>query len=161
MKAYVMYESKTGNTKKLADTIKKYYRDRDCTALGLDDADVVFEGSWTDKGHIADAMAEKVSRLKEKKVFIFGTCGYASDEYYKQVAEMSARALTSGSKMIGYFYCQGEMPISVRQKYEASLSENAEDIHMQVALENFDMAIGHPNQDDLDRLVKVLDELKA
>lgn len=160
MKAYVMFESRSGNTKMLADVIRKYYRDRDETALSLAEADLVFMGSWTNEGHMSDAMASKVRALRGKNVFLFGTCGYGNEEYYKSIAERSSSIFPPDAKLVGYFYCQGKMPPSVREKYVEMLKANPEDERLQVSLDNFDQALTHPDQNDLDNLVAVLDELK-
>ena len=159
MKAYVMFESKTGNTKMLADLIRKYYRDRDETALSLQEADVVFVGSWTNEGHMSDAMATKLRRCQGKKVFLFGTCGFGNEDYYASIVERNKAALAPNTELVGTFYCQGKMPETVRTKYEDLLKETPNDPKLEFALINYEKALTHPDQTDLDNLAAVLDEL--
>ena len=54
MKICVLFDSKTGNTRQLAERIRARYQDllTDTPA----DAEVVFWGSWTDKGLPSAAM---------------------------------------------------------------------------------------------------------
>ena len=48
--------------------------------------------------------------------------------------------------------CQGKMPRTVRERYE-KMEEGA---RRDALLENFDQALGHPNQADLERLKALL-----
>ena len=96
-----------------------------------------------------------------KKVFIFGTCGFGgSEEYYGKLFERAAGLLDESDEIIGHYYCQGKMPMSVKERYVAMLREHPEDKRMQVSLQNFEEALTHPDQKDLERLSEILDELK-
>ena len=147
MKICVLYDSVTGNTKQLAEVIEKKY-----AALlteNLAEADVVFLGSWTDKGSFSEKMKEQAEKIHEKKVFIFGTCGFGgSSEYYERLFERAAALLDESNTVIGHYYCQGKMPMQVRQKYEnMRTSENAPQVDG--FIRNFDCAMTHPDREDL------------
>ena len=51
--------------------------------------------------------------------------------------------------------CQGQMPQGVRRRYEAM----EDSPRRQMMLDNFDRALGHPDQQDLDGLTAVLPSL--
>ena len=159
MKICVVYDSVTGNTKMLADVIQKKYQavltDR------MEDADVVFLGSWTDKGSLSERMKETAGKLHGKKVFLFGTCGFGgSPEYYEKLYDRAAALLDGSNELIGHYYCQGKMPLSVKERYVSMLQEHPEDRRMQASLQNFEDALTHPDQEDLDRLSEILDRLE-
>ena len=52
------------------------------------------------------------------------------------------------------------MPMSVKERYVSMLREHPEDKRMQASLQNFEEALAHPDQNDLDRLSEILDALK-
>ena len=152
MKICVLYDSVTGNTKMLADVIEKKYMG----TLTDDpaDADVVFLGSWTDKGSFSEKMKEQAEKIHGKKVFIFGTCGFGgSEEYYGKLFERAAGLLDESDEIIGHYYCQGKMPMSVRRYYESKLLEEKEHDKVEKMIENFDMALVHPDKTDMSALV--------
>ena len=71
----IVYNSLTGNTKMLADTIKSVLPDND-------NDDVVFVGFWTDKGNADSKTIEYLKLLRNKKIFLFGTCGFGGSVTY-------------------------------------------------------------------------------
>lgn len=158
MKICVLFDSKTGNTRQLAERIRARYRDllTDTPA----DAEVVFWGSWTDKGLPSAAMQEVAATLHGKRVFVFGTCGFGgSQEYYDALFSRAAALLPEDNTVIGRFYCPGQMPPSVRARYVSLLQAHPDDRQMQVNVENFDAVVGHPDAADLAALDKALDAL--
>ena len=102
MKVCVLYDSVTGNTRMLAEVIEKKY-----AALLTEnpaEADVVFLGSWTDKGSFSEKMKEQAEKIHEKKVFIFGTCGFGGNsEYYERLFERAAALLDESNTVIGHY----------------------------------------------------------
>ena len=72
----VVYNSLTGNTKLLADTI------REVLPCDNDNNDIFFVGFWTDKGTADSKTIEYLKGLRDKKIFLFGTCGFGGSEAY-------------------------------------------------------------------------------
>ena len=62
----VVYNSLTGNTKMLADTIQNVLPDND-------NDDIVFVGFWTDKGNADSKTIEYLKLLRNKKIFLFAS----------------------------------------------------------------------------------------
>ena len=50
--------------------------------------------------------------------------------------------------MLGSFYCQGKIPIGVRNRYVAMLREHPEDQKLNASVKNFDEALSHPDEKD-------------
>ena len=147
MKVSIIYDSVTGNTKKLADLLKERFLNR----VEINEADIVFVGSWTDKGNPSEEIQEELKKIKNKKIFYFGTCGFGgSKEYFEMLFKRAKKFIDESNEIIGYFYCQGKMPISVRKRYEKILEDNPNDEQMKKNIENFDMALEHPNKNDLE-----------
>lgn len=157
----VVFSSKTGNTERLAKRIHKAMGEESCSYFGGPEdapadarfADVVFVGSWTDKGQACAETTAFLSKLDGARVFLFGTCGFgASDEYFNQVLARFRGLMPSSCELVGSFMCQGSMEPAVRERYEGMLAAaepaSPEAKRAQLLIDNFDAALSHPNNDD-------------
>lgn len=164
MKVEIVYESKTGNTKLIAESIKNSLEETDNTvilqsveeALKNDskntDVDLYFLGSWTNKGDCGEGMSKFAKGLNNKKIFLFGTAGFGGTEkYYEVLAERFSAKFSENNKVLGFFYCQGKMPSSIRDRYVSLLTKNTEDKKLEVSIENFDKAQSHPDKSDIEQ----------
>ena len=82
MKIAIVYASETGNTAQIAQAIRE-----GCQAFGplprdVGEAELIFVGSWTDKGTCAPAVKEFLQGLHGKRVALFGTAGFGLSEMY-------------------------------------------------------------------------------
>ena len=154
MRIAIIYSSKTGNTKMIAEWIKENLQKEDIVYFGnpteeLPKADIYIIGSWTDKGNATNDIVEALKKIKNKKIAYFGTAGFGgSEEYYKKLFERVKVNIDSSNEILGYFYCQGKMPMQVKERYEQMIIQNPEDAHLKVAIENFDEASIHPDEED-------------
>ncbi|MBQ3420911.1 MAG: hypothetical protein IJH34_04445, partial [Romboutsia sp.] len=88
MKYAIVYSSITGNTKKLAESIKNkindcYFGKPSDEALS---ADTIFLGFWTTKNSCSPDVQSFIEKLSDKNLFIFGTAGYNNTkEYFEQI----------------------------------------------------------------------------
>ncbi len=161
MKVAIVYESKTGNTKYIADAIRESCKDEEIIlfqsveeALGNNDQnqdiDIYFLGSWTDKGSCGNLMVEYCNSLESENVAIFGTAGFGgSIEYYETLAHKFSEALSNTNKVLGSFYCIGQLPISTKNRYLSLLEKDPADKRLISSLENYHLSQGHPNSEDL------------
>lgn len=160
MNIAIIYSSNTGNTQILAETIKKELKDENIVYFGktikeIPVADIYFIGSWTNKGNASDDIIEFVKKIKNKKIAYFGTAGYGgSESYYQTLFERIKIYIDSSNKILGHFYCQGKMPIQVRKRYEKLITEHPDDTNLKVNIKNFDEALTHPDNVDLDNVRK-------
>lgn len=152
MKIAIIFESSTGNTLKIAEAIKQAVKE-DVVAFGkpIDyvESDLIFVGSWTNKGSFSEGMNQFLSKLENKKVAIFGTAGFGgSIEYYQKLRDRVIAVLPSNNEVIDAFYCQGKMSMAVRNRYVSLLQEHPDDKDMAVNIKNFDDALTHPDEED-------------
>ena len=154
----IVFSSKTGNTRLLADTLRASLPQNECTYFGAPapealEAETLYIGFWTDKGNAdADTLA-LLRTLKNKRLFLFGTAGFGVDTAYFDAILARVQAVPDGSNtVIGTYMCQGKMPPSVRARYEAMRTLPAPPENLDALIENFDRARTHPDADDLDRL---------
>lgn len=150
----IVYSSRTGNTKALADAIREVLPPEDCCYFGPPDAAALaaqrlYIGFWTDKGTCDGDTAAFLAQLTNQEVFLFGTAGFGgSAEYFEQIAHRVEMLLPAGVTVLGHHLCQGRMPMTVRQRY-AAMEDSPRRTQM---LENFDAALSHPDAEDLRQL---------
>lgn len=150
----VVYNSLTGNTKMLADTINNVLPDND-------NDDIVFVGFWTDKGNADSKTIEYLKLLRNKKIFLFGTCGFGGSEaYFDRILTNVKSNIDSSNEIIGEYMCQGKMPSSVRERYLKMKESDNCPPNIDSLIDNFDKALSHPDEKDLEKLSqKVLQTL--
>ena len=158
MEYAIVYSSKTGNTKMLADALQKMLPRETCVYFGEPDesalsAGRLYIGFWTDKGSCDGKMGEFLERVKGKELFLFGTAGFGGDDsYFEKILQNVRQKVDPSNTVIGSYMCQGKMPMSVRERYEKMLSAPTHVPNVEQLIENFDKALQHPNQEDLDGL---------
>lgn len=163
MKIAIVYESVTGNTEQLAEALRFHFRSQDtilmqCTDADVSDRDVVFVGGWTDKGDCPTATAQLLEKLEGKKVFLFGTCGYGGGtEYFNTIYRRFSSHVKPGNLVLGGFFCQGRMPVSVVRRYENMLDANPGSARWASCIETYKQALSHPDAGDLNALCAAAD----
>lgn len=155
MKYAIVYSSRTGNTRLLADTLHTTLPAEDCIYFGTPSPEAlaagrVYVGFWTDKGTCDEDVAAFLKSLPAgKEVYLFGTAGFGgSAVYFDKILNAAAANLNAGVALVGRYMCQGKMPEAVRRKFE-SMPESP---RRQAMLDNFDQALTHPDTADLTRL---------
>ena len=73
-------------------------------------------------------------------------------ERTKKILAATRKALDGSNTVIGSFMCQGKMPVSVRQRYEAMKAKPLHIPNLDALIENFDKALSHPDAADLEQL---------
>ncbi|MEG0290266.1 MAG: flavodoxin family protein [Erysipelotrichaceae bacterium] len=156
MKYGIIYTSKTGNTKKIAEAMKDALAQEECIVFDdhlnplLSKVDLIFLGSWTDKGTCSEEMKQFYAQLSNQKIALFGTAGFGgSQDYFDQLTKRSMNLLPKDCRVIGSFYCQGKMKDGVRNRYVSMLREHPDDKQLKVSIANFEEAKKHPDEKDL------------
>ena len=162
MKYAIVYSSQTGNTKMLASTIQETLNADDCLYVGAPSekalsADLIFAGFWTDKGQCNEETAAFLKTISNQKVFLFGTAGFGGNPaYFDQIIEKVKGLLNPEAEVIGSYMCQGKMPMSVRARYEKMQGKPGLPFDVDLMIKNFDLALPHPDTQDLEELKKAL-----
>lgn len=164
-KYLVVYSSETGNTKMIADEIYSAIHDSDKELLnvrqwnGTHVAETYFIGFWANRGSCSLEIIDLLSSLHDKNVALFGTCGMGtSAEYYRSLESTVAAWLSSDNNLLGWYLCQGKMPMQVRDKYESCRGRMPDD-KLDCMIKNFDEALKHPDKQDLLRANVFTDEM--
>jgi flavodoxin len=154
MKALVVYSSKTGNTRKLAQTVY------DCLICdkeihALEDApdphgfDLVAMGFWLQAGKPEPKSADYMAKIGRSNVFLFATHGAAADSDHARKAMDHAKSIVASARIRGTFSCPGEVDPKILEKARAKDPQPP-------WLKDAPRAVGRPNEADLSALRSAL-----
>ena len=158
----IIFSSLTGNTKKLAEAIHELLPKDKCDYFGATEAQVpqselLYIGFWTDKGNADSGTLDFLSKLKNKKIFLFGTAGFGgSDAYFQKILGKIRQSFDTSNIVVGEYMCQGKMPFSVRERYLKMKEKPEYPSNLDELIENFDHALSHPDTNDLEKLRKAI-----
>ena len=158
----IMFSSLTGNTRMLADAIREALPEENCDYFGPCKGDgqtseVLYVGFWTDRGNADKTALELLKSLRNKKIFLFGTAGFGVDEeYFKKILNNISENIDPSNQILGEYMCQGKMPSSVRERYMKMKDQPGHPTNVDALIENFDRALSHPDEMDLERLRKAV-----
>lgn len=157
MKYSIVFNSVTGNTKKLSETIKNKVDDcyfgKPCNeAL---DADVIFVGFWTIGNSCGSDIKTFIEKLSGKKVFIFGTAGYDNTKkYFSGILDSVKDLIPQSNTIIGTYMCQGKVSDAIQNKIKEATPEKFEAIK-----DNLVESLNHPNENDIKLLISEIDKI--
>lgn len=156
MRYSIVFISRTGNTQRVAEAIRDALPADELVWFGEPgpkalDADLIFAGSWTDKGTCDEGMEVFLSHLEGKRVALFGTAGFGGSETYFQsiLGRMEAYIPKTASVREG-FLCTGRMGPGLRERYAAALERDPADARARMMLDAWEHAKDHPDGADLD-----------
>jgi flavodoxin len=158
MKNLVVYSSKSGNTKKLAEAVYEYLNgEKEITAVA-DAPDpegytFVAVGFWLMAGQPDPDSQAFLSKLKDgQNVYLFASHGASVGSELVQNAMKTARKLAGKAYVKATFSCPGEV--------DAKILETAAQKNPQPPwLADAPAAKGHPDANDLKMVVRMLEEL--
>ena len=156
----IIFSSLTGNTRQLADVIYETLPKENCDYFGIKEtgqplSEMLYIGFWTDKGNADAATLKLLETLKNKKIFLFGTAGFGvSEEYFQRILNNVKTSIDASNTIVGEYMCQGKMPQSVRDRYVMMKAQPDHMPNIDMLIENFDHALTHPDENDLNNLKK-------
>ncbi len=157
MKYAIVFSSQTGNTKQLAEVVSSVFPQADLCIFGSPSqealqAECVYR-LLDDKGDCNQEITDFLKTLKGKEVFLFGTAGFGgSQEYFDKILSSVQKRLGASNTVIGTYMCQGKMPQSVRERYVKMKNSPLPIPNVDKMIENFDTAVSHPDETDLQKL---------
>jgi flavodoxin len=158
VKALVVYSSKSGNTKKLAEALYGALQfEKDIMPISdnpnPEEYDFVAVGFWLQGGQPDPDTQEFLSKISGKKeVFLFATHGAARDSEHVKNALNKAKQLASPARICAVYSCPGEVA-------EEILEKAAKKDPQPVWLADAPAAKGHPDEEDIQQLVHLFNNL--
>ncbi len=149
MKSLVVYSSKTGNTRKLAEAVLSELPGEKAlhpvkSAPDPEGYDLIAVGFWLQAGRPDPDASAYLRRLKGgERLFLFATHGAAADSAHAAEAMRYAREdLAGASTVLAWFNCQGEVNPAVLEKISAKPEPPK-------WIADAPAAKGHPDQTDI------------
>lgn len=119
MRILTVYSSLTGNTKTIAEAIKREIdrlAPRNAEIFPVENApnpqkyDLIFLGFWADKGGADEKTKEYMSKIRAKKLALFFTAGVYADSLHAEHIFINARnVLDKSNELLGNFRCMGKI----------------------------------------------------
>lgn len=165
MKSLVLYSSRTGNTKKVAEAIAGALSEAELLPLRQMPADLsayglVFLGFWAFRRGADPETRAAAEKISGKKIALFATAGaYPDSPSAKSYLENTAALLVECNTVLGGFICQGR----VASYHERKRGPHTEEVHpltpeRRARLEE---AETHPDAEDLARAAAFAKETEA
>ena len=152
MKYAVIYQSRSGNTRLIAeriyqtlDTSEKELIDLDITSE-VPKADVYFVGFGVHDYFCSIHVLNALDQITSGRIGLFATCGYLPAEQYKANLEKRLDVwMPEGVDYLGMFLCQGKVEADQKKKMIEQLPDREKELkHM------FKIGKTHPDQEDLE-----------
>ena len=164
MKYRVVYESRTGNTEKVAKAIAECFPAEQTELTNLmvqqpyKDAEVYFVGFGVRQSTCSLRVLDFLSLLHDKTVVLFATCGMEPTQAYHDVLERVVEAfLPDVCDYRGLFLCRGAVTEEGIAALKGRLNGDAEKIER---LEAFcATSQEHPNDEDLEHVRRFLEHI--
>ncbi|PSM53318.1 flavodoxin [Campylobacter blaseri] len=157
MKNVVIYSSKTGNTKKVAEAIAQsldYELINIDDVRDFDDYEKIIFGFWVDKGFMDTKTKKKAENIKNKTLGIFFTSGVEpNSEHAKECLEKSKEYFTIlGNNVTHLFCCQGAIDpevIEIMKNMAIKMGDKAVHKITDERRARWKKAETHPDKEDL------------
>lgn len=155
MKTLVVYSSRTGNTRKVAEAIAQALPNAEIypvrQAPDAEGYDFVALGYWVRRGGPDNASRTYMEAIKNSKVALFGTLGAWPDSPHaaqcRQRGEELLKEPERGNRVLGTFLCQGKVDPKVVEKVQ----ERGDNKHPMTPerMARLAEAAKHPDEEDL------------
>lgn len=114
MKGLIIYSSKTGNTKRMAEKIYEVLKDEhQMTIKDIRDApevekfDFILLGAWIDRGTLETKTLKFLKTIKNKKIGLFATLGAMPDSEHGRKVIKNLEDLLIDRDSLGQYICPG------------------------------------------------------
>ncbi|MTI60303.1 MAG: flavodoxin [Firmicutes bacterium] len=164
MNCAVVYSSKTGNTKKVAEAIYQILP-AGSGLFSVEQApepaefDILFLGFWVNRGLPDDKMKEYMEKVENMEVGLFATLGaYPDSEHARKSMEKAEGLLGAGCQVLATFICQGKIDPSLTKKFERLPADHPHAMTVE-RRERHEIAKSHPDQQDLAKAREIFREI--
>lgn len=163
MRTSIVYSSRTGNTKKVAEAIHNGLKDSLLRSYedGIEiECDIYIVGGWIDRATFDSDMLKFVKTLHNKKIAYFFTLGAEPDSKHAQDCKENIEKiiLKNENEILGGYCCQG----AIDPKLIDWMMKLPKEHHMaptEARKERWKAAASHPDEKDLISACEVIKEI--
>lgn len=165
MNILVVYSSRTGNTKQVAQSIADVLgvkavdvkTNPDYTAF-----DLIVAGYWVDRGGPNHEMKSYLQGITHKKVALFSTLGADPlSEHGKNSVAAGIDSLGDDSTCVGTFICRGKVDPLLVEQMKGRFPVGHPHAYTPEWLARIDAAAAHPTEEDLESARLFAEQLKV
>ncbi|MDR3304322.1 MAG: flavodoxin family protein [Treponema sp.] len=151
----IVYSSKTGNTRAVAEGIARGLGEN-VRIVPIEDAPegsagVLLLGVWVDRGTADAKSLAYIEKLEGRKVGLFGTLGAEADsDHARKTGEALTALVAAKNTCLGCFLCQGKIDPALTEQFKSlppdhphAMDEKRMKRHLEAAK--------HPDQADIER----------
>jgi flavodoxin len=154
----IVYSSKTGNTRKLAEGIRRGLAD----ALGQEariaaveenpdpaGADWILAGFWADRGNADQKALHYLKSLEGRKIGLFGTLGACpNSEHAGDIGKKARDTAAEKNTVLGCFLCQGRIDPALTERFKSLPADNPHAMTPE-RMKLHEEAAKHPDEKDI------------
>ena len=114
MKGLIIYSSKTGNTKRMAEKIYEALKDKQQMTIKdireapqIEEYDFILLGGWIDRGTLETKTLKLLKTIKNKKIGLFATLGAMPDSEHGRKVIKNLQDLLKDRDSLGQYICPG------------------------------------------------------
>ncbi|MDR1210639.1 MAG: flavodoxin family protein [Spirochaetaceae bacterium] len=154
----VVYSSKTGNTRKLAQGIHRGLEEALGTGIRLaaveDNPDPsgstwILAGFWADRGNADQKALNYLKSLEGRSVGLFGTLGaYPDSAHAGDIAQKAKDAAAEKNTVLGCFLCQGKIDPALTERFKNLPADNPHAM-TEERMRRHREAEKHPDENDI------------
>jgi flavodoxin len=156
----IVYSSKTGNTRRLAEGIQQGLGDgREITLAPVEEnpdpagADWVLVGFWADRGNADQKALEYLKTLEGRRLGLFGTLGAYPDSKHAEDLRQKVQALAAEKNtVLGCFLCQGKIDPALTERFKSLPADNPHAMTEERMKRHLEAA-KHPDENDIGNAV--------
>ncbi|MHB9292052.1 hypothetical protein Holit_01140 [Hollandina sp. SP2] len=158
----VVYSSKTGNTRKLAEGIQSGLADalgHEPRIAGVEEnpdpagTDWMLVGFWADRGNADQKAVQYLKSLEGQKIGLFGTLGASPDsDHAKDIGKRVQALAAEKNTVLGCFLCQGRIDPALTEQFKTLPADNPHAMTPE-RMKLHQEAAKHPDEKDIQAAV--------
>jgi flavodoxin len=158
----IVYSSRTGNTRKLAEGIQRGLAE----ALGQEPriaaveenpdpagAEWILVGFWADRGNADQKAVQYLKSLEGRKIGLFGTLGaYPDSDHAGDIRKRAQDLAAEKNALLGCFLCQGRIDPALTGRFKSLPADNPHAMTPE-RMKRHQEAAKHPDEKDIEAAV--------
>jgi flavodoxin len=158
----IVYSSKTGNTRKLAEGIHRGLLDAGIPARiaaveekpPAADAPWVLAGFWADRGNADQKALEYIRGLEGRRIGLFGTLGaWPDSDHARDLAKKTEALAAEKNTCLGSFLCQGKIDPALTERFKSLPPDNPHAMNKE-RRKRHEEAAKHPDAADIEAALR-------
>ncbi|MDR2020046.1 MAG: flavodoxin family protein [Treponema sp.] len=155
----IVYSSKTGNTRKLAEGIRKGLAEalgQEPRIAAVEDGpdpagtDWILVGFWADRGNADQGALQYLKSLEGHTIGLFGTLGaYPDSDHARDICKKVRELAAEKNTVLGCFLCQGRIDPALTERFKSLPADNPHAMTPERMKRHLEAA-KHPDEKDLE-----------